>query len=78
MSKYDLSIAQAVNSNNQNAGGALLDNKQQSMVVRGVGLIQSVSHIENIVAMLGMVPAARATGIGSDVQRPLPGRAQKG
>jgi cobalt-zinc-cadmium resistance protein CzcA len=24
-----------------------------------------------IVAMLGMVPAARATGIGSDVQRPL-------
>jgi cobalt-zinc-cadmium resistance protein CzcA len=24
-----------------------------------------------IVAMLGMVPAARATGVGSDVQRPL-------
>src|SRR5262249_62288939 len=24
-----------------------------------------------IVAMLGMVPAARATGIGSDIQRPL-------
>jgi cobalt-zinc-cadmium resistance protein CzcA len=24
-----------------------------------------------IVALLGMVPAARATGIGSDVQRPL-------
>src|SRR3989475_3330039 len=24
-----------------------------------------------LVAMLGMVPAARATGIGSDVQRPL-------
>ena len=24
-----------------------------------------------IVAMLGMVPAAMATGIGSDVQRPL-------
>jgi cobalt-zinc-cadmium resistance protein CzcA len=24
-----------------------------------------------VVAMLGMVPAARATGIGSDVQRPL-------
>jgi cobalt-zinc-cadmium resistance protein CzcA len=24
-----------------------------------------------VVAMLGMVPAARASGIGSDVQRPL-------
>ena len=24
-----------------------------------------------VVAMLGMIPAARATGIGSDVQRPL-------
>ena len=24
-----------------------------------------------VVALLGMVPAARATGIGSDVQRPL-------
>jgi Cu/Ag efflux pump CusA len=24
-----------------------------------------------LVAMLGMIPAARATGIGSDVQRPL-------
>ena len=24
-----------------------------------------------MVAMLGMVPAARATGIGSDIQRPL-------
>lgn len=24
-----------------------------------------------VVAMIGMVPAARATGIGSDVQRPL-------
>ena len=24
-----------------------------------------------IVALLGMVPAARATGIGSDIQRPL-------
>jgi cobalt-zinc-cadmium resistance protein CzcA len=24
-----------------------------------------------VVAMLGMLPAARATGIGSDVQRPL-------
>src|SRR5256884_2627520 len=52
LSKYDLSIAQiaqAVNANNQNAGGALLDNRQQSMVIRGVGLLQSTSDIENIV-----------------------------
>src|SRR6185295_12598146 len=52
LSKYNLSInqiAQAVDANNQNAGGAQLDNQQQAMVVRGVGLIQSVADIENIV-----------------------------
>jgi len=52
LSKYNLSInqiAQAVDANNENAGGAQLDNRQQSMVVRGVGLIQSVTDIENIV-----------------------------
>lgn len=50
--KYGLSITQisaAVQVNNSNAGGAMLDNKQQAMVIRGVGLIQSASDIENIV-----------------------------
>ena len=52
LDKFNLSIAviaQAVDANNQNAGGALLDNRQQSMVIRGVGLIESISDIENIV-----------------------------
>jgi len=52
LEKYHLTvkqIADAINVNNQSAGGAQLDNKQQSMVVRGVGLIQSVTDIENIV-----------------------------
>ncbi len=52
LDKYNLSIAviaQAVDANNQNAGGALLDNRQQSMVIRGVGQIESISDIENIV-----------------------------
>ncbi|MBO0797336.1 MAG: efflux RND transporter permease subunit [Blastocatellia bacterium] len=52
LEKYGLSIKQisdAISANNQNAGGAMLDNKQQSMVVRGVGLIQSIADIENIV-----------------------------
>ncbi len=52
LDKYNLSIgqiAQAVSANNGNAGGALLDNRQQSMVIRGVGLIRSVADIENIV-----------------------------
>ena len=52
LDKYNLSIsqiAQAVGANNQNAGGALLDNNQQSMVIRGVGLIQSTEDVENIV-----------------------------
>src|SRR3954462_11652260 len=50
--RYNLSIAQiaqAVGANNQNAGGALLDNNQQSMVIRGVGLIQDTDDVENIV-----------------------------
>jgi cobalt-zinc-cadmium resistance protein CzcA len=52
LAKYDLTIAQvahAVGANNQNAGGALLDNRQQSMVVRGVGLLSSVEDIGNVV-----------------------------
>lgn len=52
LSKYNLSIGQiadAVRANNSNAGGALLDNSQQSMVIRGVGLIQDPADIENIV-----------------------------
>jgi cobalt-zinc-cadmium resistance protein CzcA len=52
LEKYRFSvkqIADAINANNQNGGGAQLDNRQQSMVIRGVGLIQSVSDIENIV-----------------------------
>src|SRR5215472_15259506 len=52
LEKYRLSvkqIADAINANNQNAGGAMLDNRQQSMVIRGVGLIRSVSNIEQIV-----------------------------
>src|SRR5262245_13451724 len=52
LEKYRLSVKQisdAINANNQNAGGAQLDNRQQCMVVRGVGLIQSVGDVENIV-----------------------------
>ena len=52
LSKYNLSVQMvgaAVAANNGNAGGALLDNGQQSMVIRGVGLIQSVTDIEAIV-----------------------------
>ncbi len=52
LTRYNLAIrdiAQAVDSNNQNAGGALLDNQQQGLVVRGVGLIQSIEDVENVV-----------------------------
>jgi len=60
LTKYGLAIrdiAQAVDANNQNAGGALLDNGQQSMAVRGVGLIQSADDIRNVVvANTGDVP----------------------
>lgn len=52
LEKYKISLrdlAQAVEESNQNAGGALLDNRQQSIAVRGVGLLKSVSDIENSV-----------------------------
>ena len=52
LSRYDLSIGQiarAVSANNQNAGGALLSNGQQAMVVRGVGLLSSTKDIDNVV-----------------------------
>ena len=77
--KYGLSIArvaEAIQANNSNAGGALLDNRQQAMVIRGIGLIRDVSDIGNIVvaesggvpvfvkdvARVGIAPAPR-TGI---------------
>jgi cobalt-zinc-cadmium resistance protein CzcA len=79
LEKYKVSLrdlAQAVEESNQNAGGALLDNRQQSLAVRGVGLLRSVSDIENSVVAenrgvpvfvrdLGRVSvgAAPATGI---------------
>src|SRR5262247_1687864 len=52
LEKYNFTVgkvAQAVGANNRNAGGAMIDNRQQSMVVRGVGLIHSTADIENIV-----------------------------
>lgn len=52
LSKYGLAvaeIAEAVRANNSNAGGAMLDNQQQSMVIRGVGLVEGTADLENIV-----------------------------
>lgn len=52
LEKYKLSLsdlATAVEESNQNAGGALLDNREQSLAVRGVGLLKSTNDIENSV-----------------------------
>jgi len=52
LDKYNMAIgqiAQAIGANNQNAGGAMLDNGQQSMVIRGVGLVRTEEDIGNIV-----------------------------
>ena len=51
LEKYQLTIADvahAVEMNNRNAGGALVSNGQQAMVVRGVGLIQSVPDVQHV------------------------------
>src|SRR5262250_1246650 len=42
-------LADAVKSNNRNAGGALLTMGQQSLPIRGAGLIRSATDLENIV-----------------------------
>jgi heavy metal efflux system protein len=42
-------IADTIGANNQNAGGALVSNGQQAMVVRGVGLLRSASDLERVV-----------------------------
>lgn len=60
LDKYRLTIgqlAQAIEANNRNGGGALVSTGQQAMVVRGVGLIQSVWDVEQIaLAAKGGVP----------------------
>jgi cobalt-zinc-cadmium resistance protein CzcA len=52
LNKYKFSvrqIADAVKNNNRNAGGALLTMGQQSLAIRGSGLLLSSDDIENIV-----------------------------
>jgi cobalt-zinc-cadmium resistance protein CzcA len=85
LDRYNLAIgqiAQAVGANNQNAGGAMLDNGQQSMVIRGVGLVQSTEDIGNIVVsetkgvpvfvhdlgkvIIGAAPPTGIFGIGTE------------
>lgn len=60
LSKYGLTaaqVAQAIDSNNRNAGGAMLDNGQQALVIRGVGQVRSLEDIANVVVtQAGGVP----------------------
>jgi len=52
MSKYNVSltqITQAINNNNANAGGSVINRGQQSFVVRGVGLIGGLDDLGNVV-----------------------------
>jgi cobalt-zinc-cadmium resistance protein CzcA len=76
LQKYGLTVKQvadALRSNNRNAGGALLNSDQQSMVIRGVGRIRGVADIENIVlaAVHGVPVVVRDVGavrIGAALQ----------
>lgn len=54
--RYDLTIAdveQAVNANNQNNGGNLIERGGQGFAVRGLGALQNEKDIENIVLKSG-------------------------
>jgi heavy metal efflux system protein len=52
MLKYSITVDDvysAIENNNQNVGGNILENNSDQYIVRGVGLIKDVSDIENIV-----------------------------
>ncbi|TWJ32554.1 efflux RND transporter permease subunit [Geobacter argillaceus] len=52
LTKYNISlgqITQAINANNANAGGSIMNRGQQGFVVRGVGLIGGLDDLGNIV-----------------------------
>ena len=52
LTKYNISLAQithAINANNANAGGSIMDRGEQGFVVRGVGLIGGLDDLGNIV-----------------------------
>jgi heavy metal efflux system protein len=50
--KYDVTASEvysAIENNNQNVGGNILENNSDQYIVRGVGLIKNLTDIENIV-----------------------------
>ena len=52
LAQYDvtpLEVYEAVNKNNLNVGGDIIEKNGQAFVVRGLGLVQSTSDIENII-----------------------------
>lgn len=52
LAKYNISPLQvynAINQSNLNVGGDIIEKNQQAYVVRGVGLLKSISDIENII-----------------------------
>ena len=80
---YNLTLKQvfdAVSSNNSNAGGSYIPSGQYALIVRGLGLIQSMPDIENIViaaqkgtpirvrdiATVGVGPGLRLGKLGRD------------
>jgi cobalt-zinc-cadmium resistance protein CzcA len=52
LTRYGLTLAQvktAINANNSDGGGSIVDRGEQSYVVRGIGLLHSLSDIGNVV-----------------------------
>src|SRR5262245_47029299 len=65
-------LADAVKSNNRNAGGALLTMGQQSLPIRGAGLIRSATDLENIVVDAAKGVPVYVRDIGRVVMAELP------
>ncbi|MBI3892965.1 MAG: efflux RND transporter permease subunit [Candidatus Wallbacteria bacterium] len=75
LEKYGVTVSQigqAVASNNQNGGGAVVDNLEQSLVVRGEGLIRTMKDIENVVVTSSKGVPVYVHDIGHVIIHPAP------
>ena len=75
--KYKLSIKDvidAVNSNNRNAGGQFITTDSEEMVVRGIGLLNSIDEIKNIPIKTNdgipvLLSSIAEIGFGNEIRR---------
>lgn len=81
LAQYDVSaveVYEAINKGNLNVGGDVVEKNNQSYVVRGVGLINSIKDIENIVVKEAGENPILIKNLGSVTESALPRVGQAG